>query len=62
MPIRGLKESEETFGVDAKNPGLRKGKMEVVGHMIKDGSPIPERGSAGTSPNTKTGFPANQKG
>ena len=54
MPIRGKNRTEETFGVDAKNPTLKKGSMDVVGHMIVDGKPIPERGY---SVNQKTGHP-----
>jgi len=50
--------TKETFGTDAKNPKLRKGKIEVVGHMINDGSPIPNRGVG--SVNVKTGYPANE--
>ena len=55
MPIRGKNRTEETFGVDVKNPPLMKGKMEAVGHTIKDGQPIPQKGY---SPNVKTGHPA----
>jgi hypothetical protein len=60
MPINGLKVSEEVFGVDATNPKLKKGDIRIVGHTVRDGSPIPERGNAGTSPNVKTGFPVNE--
>ena len=52
--------TKETFGTDAKNPKLRKGKMEVVGHMINDGMAIPTRGTSGGSTNVKTGYPANE--
>jgi hypothetical protein len=61
MGIRGKDRTEETFGVDVKNPTVTGGTFEAVGHTIKDGQPIPQRGSAGTSPNVKTGFPANHK-
>jgi hypothetical protein len=47
--------TEETFGVDAKNPPLKKGKIEVVGNSAtKNGGAIPERGY---SVNQKTGHP-----
>lgn len=55
MPIRGKNRTEETFGVDAKNPKLKKGSIEVVGHSsTSDGGAIPERGY---SVNQKTGHP-----
>jgi hypothetical protein len=59
MAIRGKDRTEETFGVDVKNPSVTGGKFEAVGHTIKDGQPIPSRGNA--SPNAKTGYPANHK-
>ena len=50
--------TEETFGVDPKNPPLKKGSFDAFGHTIKDGSPIPSRG---TSVNSKTGYPVDSK-
>jgi hypothetical protein len=46
--------SEETFGTDPVSPKITGGKMPVFGHLIKEGQPIPDRG---TSVNTKTGYP-----
>jgi hypothetical protein len=46
--------SEETFGTDPVSPKITGGKMPVFGHMVKEGQPIPDRG---TSVNTKTGYP-----
>lgn len=54
MP-RNIKVTEETFGVDATNPKLRKGSIEIVGHTVRNGEAIPERGNF--SVNTKTGEP-----
>lgn len=53
------KVSEETFGTDPVNPRVSGGTMVVFGHMIKEGSPIPERG---TSVNVKTGYPVKGQG
>lgn len=53
------KVSEETFGTDPVNPKVSGGTMVVFGHMIKEGSPIPERG---TSVNVKTGYPVKGQG
>jgi hypothetical protein len=58
MGIRGKDRTEETFGVDVKNPSVTGGTFEAVGHTIVDGKPIPDRG---TSVNSKTGYPANHK-
>jgi len=46
--------SEETFGTDPVSPKITGGMMPVFGHMVKEGQPIPDRG---TSVNTKTGYP-----
>ena len=45
---------EETFGNNPTSPSVSGGTMPVFGHMVKDGQPIPSRG---TSVNSKTGFP-----
>lgn len=58
MGIRGKERTEEVFGVDVKNPTVTGGTFEAVGHLIKDGKPIPERG---VSVNQKTGYPVNHK-
>ena len=47
--------SEETFGSDPVSPRISGGKFTAFGHMVKDGQPIPDRG---TSVNSKTGYPA----
>lgn len=47
--------TEESFGTDPKNIPVSKGKIEIFGHTPKDAA-IPSRG---TSPNVKTGYPAN---
>jgi len=61
MATKGKGVIEETFGGDIKSPGLKKGKIEIFGHTIKEGAAIPERGGAGTSTNVKTGYPVNGK-
>ena len=53
--------TKETFGTDAKNPKLHKGRFDIVGHMIDDASPLPARGTPAGSTNVKTGWPANEK-
>ena len=53
MGIRGKNRTEETFGVDAKNPGLKKGRIEVVGHASRSMVDT----TRGYSPNVKTGHP-----
>ncbi len=52
---QNIKVTRETFGDDAKSVPLKKGRIDVFGHTINDGQPIPERGY---SPNAKTGHPA----
>jgi len=54
MAIRGKNRTEETFGVDAKNPKLKKGMIEVFGHESRANTVGTERGF---SPNVKTGHP-----
>jgi hypothetical protein len=49
------KTTEETYGMDAKSPKVSKGSIVTMGHSAIEGA-IPDRG---TSPNTKTGYPAN---
>jgi hypothetical protein len=51
--------SEETFGTDPVSPKITGAKMPIFGHMIKEGSPIPDRG---TSVNVKTGYPVKGQG
>lgn len=51
--------SEETFGTDPASPRISGGKMPVFGHLVKDGQPIPDRG---TSVNVKTGYPSKGQG
>lgn len=53
------KVSEETFGTDPSSPRITGGRMPIFGHMVKDGQPIPDRG---TSVNVKTGFPSKGQG
>ena len=53
MPIRGKNRTEETFGVDTKNPTLKKGRIEVVGHAARSTVDT----TRGYSPNQKTGHP-----
>jgi hypothetical protein len=52
--IRGKNRTEETFGVDEKEPKLKKGAMPVFGHMSKESPTSTERGY---SVNQKTGHP-----
>ena len=47
--------SEGTFGTDPVSPKVSGGSMPVFGHLVKEGQPIPDRG---TSVNQKTGYPA----
>jgi len=47
--------SEESFGPGITSPKMTGGRIVLFGHTIKDGQPIPDRG---TSVNVKTGFPA----
>jgi hypothetical protein len=51
--------SEETFGTDPVSPRITGAKMPVFGHLIREGEPIPDRG---TSVNVKTGYPSKGQG
>ncbi len=54
MAIRGKNRTEETFGMDEKDPKMKKGQMCAFGHMSKESPTSTERGY---SPNQKTGHP-----
>ena len=54
MAIRGKSRTEETFGVDEKDPKMAKGKLCAFGHMSKENPTSTERGY---SSNVKTGHP-----
>jgi hypothetical protein len=51
--------SEETFGVDVVSPRISGGRFVAFGHQIREGEPIPDRG---TSVNVKTGYPVKGQG
>lgn len=51
--------TEESFGVDPRNPSLGKGSIEIFGHTVHDGEKFPP--ARPVSSNTKTGYPGDQK-